>query len=205
MKKLQLIFLIQLIIFNVGCKNKNEESEIKYDQEEEVNIAYKKEAIKDTIRKMINTYEYSDLAILFGGKITMNLSTLTVEADDIWKLADENPDEFIKWYNTEIGPKNQHLQEKYKGSVFIVGVLFVESPEKSTNGEYVNWQTKIYTTEPIEYQNFSEEKEYRLLDRIEKDIRNVKFPGWPIKVVERYSRKFYSYPEASEFVYEARN
>ena len=205
MKKLQLIFIITLITFNVACKDENQDSEVSYDQKEEVNIAISKEAIKDTIRKMINTYEYKDLASIFGGKITVDLSTSKVDADDIWKFADENPDRFLKWYNKEIKPRNQKLREKYNGKVYIVGVLFVELPEKSSNGVYLNWQTKIFTSDPIEHRNFTEEKEYRLLDEMEKEIKTLKYPRWPLKVVNRYSRTFYSYPEASDIVYDARN
>lgn len=112
MKKLSLLFLLTFLILSIGCKNEKENSEKIFGQKEVPVKAYKIKAYKDSIQKILDTYQYRDIAILFGGKITMNLSTSTVEADDIWTFADEQPQEFIDWYETEILPKSQRLYKK---------------------------------------------------------------------------------------------
>ncbi|MDT0691240.1 hypothetical protein RM549_15700 [Salegentibacter sp. F188] len=113
MSTLKLLFSSVLLAFIlIGCKQSSgNSSEISTSIEKE-NLASRKEEIKNSIKQMLATYEYRDLAILFGGKVTMNLSTSQVEADDIWEFADEEPQEFINWYDNEILPKSQRLGER---------------------------------------------------------------------------------------------
>jgi hypothetical protein len=108
MSTLKSLFTCVLLIFIlVGCKQVDRDSTASDTEKED--ISSRKEDIKESIKQMLATYEYRDLAILFGGKITMNLATSQVEADDIWQFADEQPQEFINWYENEILPKSQRL------------------------------------------------------------------------------------------------
>lgn len=124
MSTLKSLFTCVLLIFIlVGCKEVDRDSTAISSGTEKEDISSRKEAIKESIKQMLATYEYRDLAILFGGKITMNLATSQVEADDIWQFADEQPQEFINWYENEILPKSQRLSqnasntETYQGEI----------------------------------------------------------------------------------------
>ncbi len=93
------------ILLVIGCKQNNQDSSRN-------NITAQKEEIKDSISKMLRTYEYSDLAILFDGKIALNMNTMEFDAQEIWEFADEQPKEFIEWYELKIKPQKHQLTKR---------------------------------------------------------------------------------------------
>ncbi len=67
------------------------------------------------------------------------------------------------------------------------------------DGNYSNYKDKIYISEIIEIPNFNEEKEYRLLDNIELELKRKEFSKIrPVKILSRECFKFSTYVEASK-------
>jgi hypothetical protein len=94
-----------LILLLIGYKRNNQDSS-------RMDIASRKEEIKDSINKMLKTYEYSYLAILFDCKIALNMNTMEFDAEEIWEFSDEEPKDFIEWYELNIKPQKQQLKKR---------------------------------------------------------------------------------------------